>query len=168
MKGFDRSINVPNARVPSRFFIKWVMLACYLALGLLVSVGSTSAAITDSPAPQLPAWSNSSTSVNALAFDPTGVFLAGARDDGRITLWNTSTAGSVRELSSTSSAAVTGLALSPDGTILGHSRRRHKGHTLGRRLRGSQSYAQRAQGIRPQRGFRGRNNSCERERRRQR
>src|SRR3972149_5220694 len=118
MKGFDRSINVPNARVPSRFFIKWVMLACYLALGLLVSVGSTSAAITDSPAPQLPAWSNSSTSVNALAFDPTGVFLAGARDDGRITLWNTSTAGRVRELSSTSTAAVTGLAFSPDGTIL--------------------------------------------------
>ncbi len=79
-------------------------LACCLALGLLVSTGFAATA--------------SGTSVNAVAFDPTGVSIASARDDGRVTLWSASTAGVIKELSSTSSAAVTGLAFSPDGAIL--------------------------------------------------
>lgn len=58
--------------------------------------------------------------VNSLAFDPTGVFLAGARDDGRVTIWdwNDTAKGVVRELVSTSSGALTGLAFSPDGTMV--------------------------------------------------
>ncbi len=66
---------------------------------------------------------NGGLTINSLDFSKTGILLASARNDGRVTLWNISANNIIKQVYGNSSASITGVGLNPDGIILATSSR---------------------------------------------